>query len=80
MLPKQAFDRLVAAGYLTPRDLGGWFCAEKPPTKADLAWYVRAVKTLGAWAMPQGAGTPLVELSMGDRTDEILFRLSKEIR
>jgi hypothetical protein len=29
MLPKQAFDRLVAAGYLTPRDLGGWFCAEK---------------------------------------------------
>lgn len=71
MTDREAFDRLVAAGYLVDNG-AGWHYAARPPTKRDLAWYVAAVTKLGAWSVP--TSTPArVRLSTGNAPDEVLF-------
>ena len=79
MIPEYAFNRLVDAGYLVPNE-AGWYRAAKPPTKKDLAWYVAAIKTLGAWSVETKTTTGRVDLSKGDLPDEVLFRLRSRTR
>ena len=69
-LPEDALRELVEAGYFETNE-AGWHRAVRPPRKADLAWYVHTIKTLGAWSTGGGR----VEVSCGDLPYEILFRI-----
>ncbi len=79
MTVEEAFDRLVADAYLVDNG-AGWHRAARPPTKRDLPWYVAAVEKLGAYSVPAGDSPARVELSTGDRPDEVLFRLRERGR
>lgn len=76
MTPEDAFSRLVADGYLSLANKVGWYEARKPPKKSDIAWYVCALKTLGAWSV--GIDRARVEICCGSRSDEVLFRMRAE--
>lgn len=71
MLPVNAFHFLLAEGYFATNE-AGWARAVKPPKKGDLVYYVACLKALGAWST---GDSPRVEVSRGDRPEEVLFRL-----
>lgn len=74
MTAEEAWKWLRTEGYLEPVGLPAarWHRVCKAPPRRELALFVKAVKTLGAWSAGDGAR---VDLSTGSEPDEVLFRL-----
>lgn len=75
MVADEAWAWLRREGYLEPVGLPGqgWHRVCKSPPKRELSLFVRAIKTLGAWSVGDGAR---VHLSTGSAPDEVLFKMN----
>ena len=77
MTGEQAFKELVDEGYLYDNGTG-WCRVIKPPDNPrELAWFVRRIKTLGAYAVDTSHSEATIEICTGTQPDEVLFRLFK---
>jgi hypothetical protein len=74
MTPEIAFAELVAGGFLVS-NAAGWYHVARAPTVFNLHWFLKRIHVLVSWSIALGGGPARVELSTGDRPDEILYRL-----
>jgi len=77
MMPQEAKDSLDKMGVTAPAGLDGRFKIVRSPAKRDLASFVKAVKTLGAWSTAI-RDSDRVMVECGYAADELVFKLSKE--
>ena len=75
----QAKERLKEMGCITENPTTRWFRVESPPKdKRGIALFVCCVKSLGAYSVALDGKPSPVELSCGDISDEVLFRIRHE--
>lgn len=71
MTGKKAYQELLQEGFLTENE-AGWAAARRIPLPIDFNWYVKCIKTLGAYSVGENA---TIEISTGSEPEQILFRL-----
>lgn len=78
MTPKQALEVLQEDNVVTVRP-DGWFYIHQRPAARDLARFVLAIKSLGAWSVETELGKAKVRISTGgiDARDGIMFKIEE---
>jgi hypothetical protein len=76
MLPREALAMLQEDNCVVLRP-DGWFYIYQRPAARDLARFVKALKTLGAWSIETATGKAKVRITTGgeDALDAIMFKI-----
>jgi hypothetical protein len=76
MTPRQALEVLLEDEVITIRP-DGWFYIHQRPAVRDLARFVLAIKSLGAWSVETALGKAKVRITTGgiDARDGIMFKI-----
>jgi len=69
----ESFDWLAENGYMEVNELG-YGHISKPPKKADLDLFVKAVRALGAYSVETANSKATILVSCGCKTDDLRFK------